>query len=58
LLSTYFKLGGFFTAAVNASDIEHDLGIDGAQQGVMAMFVIGIRHSEARPEFAPYEGEV
>jgi hypothetical protein len=43
---------------VNASDIEHDLGIDGAQQGVMAMFVIGIRHSEARPEFAPYEGEV
>lgn len=53
LLTTYFGLGGFFTAAVNASDIEQDLELDGAQQGVMAMFALGIKHPEAKPEFAP-----
>jgi len=54
LLCTRLKLGGFFTAAVNASDIERDLGLDGTRQGVMALFAVGVRHPEARPEFVPF----
>ncbi|MBO1438405.1 putative peptide maturation dehydrogenase [Meiothermus sp. CFH 77666] len=57
LLCTYLKLGGFFTAAVNASDIERDLGLDGAQQSVMALFAVGARHPEARPEFVPFAAQ-
>jgi ABC-2 type transport system ATP-binding protein len=35
-VSTKLGLGCFFTRAVSAADIESDLGLDGAQQGVMA----------------------
>lgn len=54
LLSAKLGLGAFFTAAVNAADIECDLGLDGAQQGVMALFAVGVKHPEARPEFTPF----
>lgn len=54
LLSTKLGLGAFFTAAVNASDIERDLDLGGARQGVMALFAVGARHPNARPEFAPF----
>jgi hypothetical protein len=43
-----------FTAAVNAADIESDLCLDGAQQGVMAMFAVGVKHPQATLEFSPF----
>ncbi len=54
LLSTKLDLGYFFTAAVNAADIESDLYLDGAQQGVMAMFAVGVKHPQATLEFSPF----
>jgi putative peptide maturation dehydrogenase len=54
LLATKLDLGGFFTAAVNATDIESDLCLDGAQQGVMAMFAVGVKHPQATLEFIPF----
>lgn len=54
LLSTSLGLGCFFTAAVNSADIEADLRLDGAQQGVMAMVALGVRHRQAALEFSPY----
>ncbi len=54
LLSTKLGLGGFFTAAVNSADIEADLGLDGAQQGVMAAFAVGVKHRESASEFSQF----
>jgi putative peptide maturation dehydrogenase len=56
LVSTDLGLGAFVTLIVNGVDIEDALGIDGAQEGVIAMVGCGIPPATPTPldlEFAP-----
>ena len=52
--ATEAGLGAFVTAAINEIDIDRALGLDGVQQGAMAVFGLGWRASQqATTEFDP-----
>jgi len=52
--ATEAGLGAFVTAAINEIDIDRALGMDGVQQGAMAVFGLGWRASQqATTEFDP-----
>lgn len=56
LVSADLGLGAFVTTAVNARDIEADLGFDGVGEGVVAMAGCGVRapgESPLDPRFSP-----
>jgi nitroreductase len=56
LVAAELGLGSYVTPAVNAKDIERRLGIDGANEGVVAMTGCGPRTRGFSPlelEFAP-----
>ena len=54
LAATELGLGAFVTAAINEIDIDRALGLDGVQQGAMAVFGLGWRASQqATTEFDP-----
>lgn len=56
LVSADLGLGAFITTAINARDIEEDLGLDGVSEGVVAMAGCGVRargESPLEPRFAP-----
>jgi len=57
LVCTELGLGAFVTAAINGTNIEKRLGLDGFGEGAMAVCGCGIpaeRPSAADPEFLPY----
>jgi SagB-type dehydrogenase family enzyme len=51
LVSADLGLGAYVTIAINARDIERRLGLDGVNEGVLAMLGCGNR----RPELSPLE---
>jgi putative peptide maturation dehydrogenase len=56
LVATELGLGGFMTAAINNADIEEHLGLDGYEEGVLAVTGCGIpaaAPSAFDPEFVP-----
>lgn len=56
LVSAELGLGAFVTLAVNARDVERNLGLDGVSEGVIAMAGCGVRSevpSALEPEFTP-----
>jgi putative peptide maturation dehydrogenase len=56
LVSTDLKLGAYVTIAINARDIERQLGLDGVSEGVVAMTGCGPRgsgRSPLEPLFSP-----
>jgi nitroreductase len=68
LVATELGLGPFVTAAINGSDIEEDLGLDGVSEGAIAICGCGVpargtRSLEAEvldlsPEYLPYTPRV
>lgn len=57
LVATELGLGAFVTAAINGSNIEERLGIDGWTEGALAVSGCGrpsAKRSPLEPEFAPY----
>ena len=52
LICAHFGLGAFFTAAVNSENIENDLGIDGYNEGVLAISGCGFLN-EHKASFDP-----
>jgi putative peptide maturation dehydrogenase len=57
LVATELGLGAFVTAAINNADIEERFGIDGYQEGVLAVCGFGRRAAERSPfdpEFRPF----
>jgi putative peptide maturation dehydrogenase len=58
LVCTDLGLGAFFTAAVNAANIDDLLGIDGYSEGSLAVLGCGVRSDEPsllNPSFLPFE---
>lgn len=54
LCATEAGLGAFVTAAINEADIDQALGLDGIQQGAVAIFGVGWRSArEETTEFDP-----
>ncbi|WP_456477195.1 SagB family peptide dehydrogenase [Oceanithermus sp.] len=53
LTSTYVGLPGFFTGAINAGDIEDDLGLHGPEHGATALFLLGTPHTNPSSEATP-----
>lgn len=57
LVSAELGLGAFFTAAINARDVEERLGLDGYREGALAIAGCGKRRdrlSAYEPRFSPY----
>jgi putative peptide maturation dehydrogenase len=58
LVAAELGLGAFVTAAVNAGNVEERLGLEPAEEGVLAICGCGVRapgRSDLEPEFEPYE---
>ncbi len=56
LVSTQLGLGAFVTLAINSRDIERRLGLDGVDEGVIALTGCGLRRADPSPlelEFSP-----
>lgn len=52
LIATDLKIGGFFSVAVNLPRIDEALGLDGYEEGALAIFVCGVSPEEGAPDYS------